>query len=97
MRIYGTEGWIYVPSPFVISRAMESSSLELYRQGSEAVEVITIKPDRGLYAYEADAFGEAVRAGDREVSACSWADTRGNVAAQALWCERLGVNYDSDE
>ena len=96
VRLYGTGGWIYVPSPYVITREIEPSTLELHREGTDAVEVITITPDRGLYAYEADTFAAAVRAGEREVSACLWADTYGNVAAQTRWRHALSVTYDAD-
>ena len=35
----------------------------------------------------------AVGAGRGEVTACSWADTRGNLAAMLDWCAQVGVRY----
>lgn len=93
VRVYGTEGWIHVPSPFVVTRDVSPTSLWLHREGEAEPEEIVITPDRGLYAYEADAFAAAVAAGRQEVDACTWADTRGNIAAQFEWCRQVGVKY----
>lgn len=93
MRIYGSEGSIEVPSPYVIVRDLSASEIYWHRKGEAEAETITITPDRNLYAYEADAFAEAVRAGRLEVPQCPWADTRGNMAAQFEWCRQVGVVY----
>ncbi len=93
VRVYGSLGRIVVPSPFVVTRDASPTVLEWWRDGEPGPEVITITPDRDLYAYEADAFAEAVRAGWREVPGCTWADTRGNLAGMLGWCEQLGVRY----
>lgn len=96
LKIYGTQGWINVPSPYVICRGLQSTTIELHREGGEEVEVITVQPDRGLYAYEADGFAAAVRAGEREVAASSWADTRGNMTGLAKWRDALGLRFETD-
>jgi len=93
VRIYGSEGWIEVPSPFVISPDGSPTSIGWQRAGEAEPEIITITADRSLYAYEADAFALAVRAGSLEVPQCPWADTRGNMAAQFEWCRQVGVDY----
>ncbi len=93
VRVYGSAGHIVVPSPFVITRDLEATGLEIRRDGATEPEVVTITPDRDLYAYEADAFAAAVRAGEHEVPACTWADTRGNLAGMLDWCAQVGVNY----
>lgn len=93
LRVYGTEGWIHVASPFVINRQPTPTELTWHRVGADAPEAIMIESDRGLYAYEADAFATAVQAGEQEVPACTWADTRGNLGAQLEWCRQLGLRY----
>lgn len=93
VRVYGSKGRIVVPSPFVVHHEPEPTVLEVWADGAGAPEHITVTPDRDLYAYEADAFAAAVRAGQREVPACPWADTRGNLAAMLDWCAQLGVRY----
>ena len=96
LKVYGTKGWIYVPSPYVICRGLQVTTIELHREGCEDVEVITVQPDRGLYAYEADEFAAAVRTGANEVAASSWADTRGNMAGLAKWRAALGLRFATD-
>lgn len=93
IRLYGSEGWIEIPSPFVVSREVEPTEIWWQREGQAEPTAITITPDRGIYAYEADAFAAAVQAGHLEVPACGWADTRGNIAAQLEWCRQVGVHY----
>lgn len=91
LRVYGTAGWIEVLSPYAITRKTEAAVLEVHRAGQEQVEIISISPDRGLYAYEADSFTAAVNKGQLEVEACTWADSRGNMAALTQWRQRLGL------
>lgn len=91
LRIYGTAGWIEVRLPYVITRETEATIIEVHRAGQEQVERITILADRGLYAYEADSFAAAVKRGQLEVEACTWADSRGNMAALTQWRQRLGL------
>ena len=93
VRIYGSKGSIEIPSPYVVSREGDPTELVWHRDGREEPEMVTITPDRGVYAYEADAFATAAAAGAMEVPQCPWADTRGNVAAQLEWCRQVGVDY----
>lgn len=96
VRVYGTEGWIRVASPFVVAPQPEPTTLYLYRGSEPQPEAIITVPDRGLYAYEADAFGEAVQAGAREVPACTWADTLGNMRWLDAWRSQIGLTYASE-
>lgn len=93
--IWGDDGMIHVPSPFLFAQEPEPVTFWLHRAGA-APETITVESDRGLYAYEADAFAVAVRAGRREVTACLWADTLGNLAAQDAWRAAIGLKYDGE-
>ncbi|MBT5901668.1 MAG: Gfo/Idh/MocA family oxidoreductase [Opitutaceae bacterium] len=95
VRVYGTKGWILVPSPYVVRRDAGPTQLHLHRGGEseETPEVITVMADRGTYAYEADAFAAAVRRGESEVPECTWADTHGNLRGQLEWCRQLGLTY----
>lgn len=96
VRIYGTEGWIRVATPFVVAPQPEPTHLYLYRGSEPVPEAIAVVPDRGLYAYEADAFGEAVQRGAREVPACTWADTLGNMHWLDVWRAQIGLSYSAD-
>ncbi|HTJ78344.1 MAG TPA: Gfo/Idh/MocA family oxidoreductase [Rariglobus sp.] len=93
VRIYGTAGWLLVPSPFVVARDLSPSKIFLHRAGVAKPEEIVITPDRLLYAYEADAFAGALAAGLRDVPAMSTADTLGNMAVLDDWLRQTGVIY----
>lgn len=97
VRIYGTAGRLEVPRPFSLARDPAPSSLFLHRRGAGSPEEIVTTPDRGVYAYEADAFAEAVFAGQRDVPACPWADTLGNMAALDAWRSAIGLVYESEK
>jgi predicted dehydrogenase len=93
VRIYGTEGWLLVPSPYVVARDLSPTKLLLHRAGATTPEEIVVTPDRTIYAYEADVFAEALAAGHRDVSAMSTADTLGNMAVLDAWLRQVGVVY----
>lgn len=93
--IHGDHGTIYVPSPFLFATEPALVSFHLRRAGAEP-ELITVESDRGLYAYEADAFATAVRAGERDVPACPVADTLGNLATLDQWRTAIGLTYAAE-
>jgi len=86
-----------VPSPFVVVRDVSPTKIFLHRAGGVAAEEIVITPDRMLYAYEADAFAEALAAGLRDVPAMSTADTLGNMAVLDDWLRQAGVVYTHNQ
>jgi predicted dehydrogenase len=94
-RIYGTEGWLHVPVPWVLSFDGGTAKIFLHRKGGAAPEEILIAAGP-LYGLEADAFAAALAAGWREVPAMSVADTLGNMAALDQWRAALGLVYDAD-
>ncbi|GAB5560810.1 MAG: hypothetical protein SynsKO_24570 [Synoicihabitans sp.] len=89
VRVYGSTGWIHVPSPYIVTRDASPTTIWLHREGADEPEAVVTTPDRGTYAYEADAFAAAVTAGELEVPECPWDDTRGNLAGQLQWCNLL--------
>jgi predicted dehydrogenase len=93
VRIYGTEGWLLVPSPYVVTRDLSSTKLLLHRAGVTSPEEIVVTPDRTIYAYEADTFAEALAAGHRDVPVMSTADALGNMAVLDAWLRQVGVVY----
>ena len=95
VRIYGSAGWLLVPSPWVINREGGASKLLLHRAGAAAPEEIVIEGGP-LYALEADAFARAVRAGERDVPEMSTEDTLGNLATLDRWRAAIGLSYESE-
>ncbi len=89
-RIYGTEGWIEIPHPWIITQTTDTLELRLHRQGSAAAEIHRF-PTGNVYALEADAFADALRADADTVPAMSPADTLGNLAALDRWRTALDL------
>ncbi|MET0262439.1 MAG: aldo/keto reductase [Rariglobus sp.] len=96
VRIYGSAGWLHVPSPWVINRDGGSSKLVLHKAGAPAPEEIVIE-GAALYALEADAFAAAVRAGLRDVPQMSTDDTLGNLATLDQWRTAIGLTYEAEK
>lgn len=96
VRIYGTDGWVLIPSPWVINRDGGPSKLLLHKAGASAPEEIVVE-GAPLYALEADAFAAAVRAGLRDVPQMSTDDTLGNLATLDQWRAAIGLTYEAEK
>jgi len=94
-RIYGTEGWLHVPSPFVLPFDGGKSSLWLHRKGAAPPEEIVVEAGP-LYGIEADAFASAAEAGLKDVPAMSVDDSLGNMAALDRWRAAIGLTYPGE-
>jgi predicted dehydrogenase len=92
-RIYGSQGWIDVPTPFFPGLEGRTDSFFLHRPGGGAPEEFAFESPVGLYAYEADAVADALARGEREVPHMTWADTLGNAAVLDTWLAAVGVDY----
>lgn len=95
-RIYGTDGWIEVPAPFVPSQPDGSTELRLVRRAAKAVETLTVTAQGHLYGREADAFARALSAGLNSVPEMPVADTLGNMHTLDQWRASLGLLYESE-
>jgi predicted dehydrogenase/aryl-alcohol dehydrogenase-like predicted oxidoreductase len=91
-RIYGSEGSIHVPEPFVPGRG-GPARLVVQRYDAAEPETIELEPGN-LYALEADAVAAAL--GERQSPAMSWDDTLGNMAVLDTWRGAIGMVYDSE-
>lgn len=92
VRIHGTTGWIDVPNPFTPGLLGRSEKIVLHRRGAMAEE-IEIKPEMGLYAYEADAVAAALARHERQVPLATWDDTRGTARLLDRWLAEVGVRF----
>ncbi|QYM79523.1 aldo/keto reductase [Horticoccus luteus] len=93
-RIYGREGWIHVPSPWIPPSEGEVGKIFVHKGG--AVEEIAVATPEHLYGLEADAFAAALARGAQDVPQMSVADTLGNLAALDAWREAAGLVYESE-
>ncbi len=95
-RIFGDEGWIEVPHPWIITKAGGEQAIRLHRRGAAQPELITVAAGN-VYGLEAEAFAAALRAGRREVPEMSPEDTLGNLATLDRWRAAIGLCYAADE
>ncbi len=90
VRIYGSEGWIHVPIPWVCA----SPRIVLYKAGCDPEE-ITLEPVN-IYGVEADTVAANIDKRQAPSPAMSWDDTLGNMHALDAWRCQIGLAYDHE-
>ena len=97
VRIFGSEGHIVVPEPWVISVEGGVSHIIVQRDGESSPRDIRIETSEWLYAIEADAV--ATHLGNRQVPspAMTWDDTLGNMKTLDRWRASIGLVYPSEK
>ena len=93
-RIYGDQGWLLVPEPWVPAREGGTVQILLNRAGAAPQEISISAPP--LYAIEADTFAAALFAGAKSVPAMTPEDTLGNMTVLDAWRAAIGLAYDAD-
>jgi len=93
VRIYGSEGAIFIPSPWIVSREGGKSLIELHKRGGDVPERIEVKTDRWLYAIEADVVAANIEKRQAPSPAMSHEDSLGNMKTLDQWREALGLVY----
>ena len=99
LRIYGTEGTVTVPSPWLPGRvAAERAApvIVVHRYGATAQE-IPVDAAADLYVLEADAVGRLVREGRTSHPLMSWDESLANMATIDRWRAAIGLTYPDDE
>ena len=99
LRIFGSQGSILVPEPFVCSRSGAMNGRLVVRVRGQEEQIVEIPSEVTSYVYEADACGRAILAGrpQAEAPAMSWDDTLGNLRAQDAWRAAIGLTYASEK
>ncbi|WEX10642.1 aldo/keto reductase [Chelativorans sp. AA-79] len=99
LRISGTKGRIEVADFwFASGRQGGTGRIEIILSDG-ARETVTVEEPRHLYAFEADAAAEAIRAGRQEFSApgMTWQDTLGNLKVLDKWRAATGLQYEIEK
>ena len=104
LTIYGTDGMLHVPDPWLLSAPTRyaenplpldtnfpSSSIFLHEYETQKEEEFTIQVDRDLFVYEADSTAENIV--NRQSPAMTWEDSLMNMKLLDRWLEEVGVNY----
>jgi predicted dehydrogenase len=95
VRIYGSDGRVTVPSPWLPGRKAPDPAIILERRGAEP-EVISTAVDAGVYTVEANAVNELVSAGERSPRVMSWDESLANMRTLDLWRSAAGVAYEGE-
>ncbi|MFH1023712.1 MAG: aldo/keto reductase [Planctomycetota bacterium] len=95
VRIFGTEGRIEIPQPWIPARDGGAVKIRLTRKG--VTEEIVIETPTPLYAIEADAFAEGLSRNAATPPAMTPDDSLGNMKALDLWREAIGLVYDAEK
>jgi predicted dehydrogenase len=94
LHIYGSEGSIFVPSPFT-PRSGESLSIVVKKDDEEEAREIFIPNTADLYALEADTVAKYIDA--HQAPAMNWEDSLGNMRTLDQWRAAVGVVYANEK
>ncbi|MEO8972976.1 MAG: Gfo/Idh/MocA family oxidoreductase [Ktedonobacteraceae bacterium] len=94
VHIYGTEGSIFVPSPFTPGPG-ETLSMRVKKDGEQGAQDIFVENSADLYALEADTVAKYIA--ERQAPAMNWEDTLGNMRTLDQWRAAVGVVYADDK
>ena len=95
VRIFGSDGNILIPSPWVPGGREPGITKIFVRRGSETVaqEIIT-ETNLSLYAMEADMVATSIHL--RQSPVMTWEDSLGNMKTMDRWRQIAGISYPSD-
>jgi predicted dehydrogenase len=96
VRIYGSEGRITVPSPWLPGRIGSEARIVVDRWGA-ATEVIDIALESDVYTIEVDAVDTFVRKGERSPSVMPWDESLANLQTLDRWRASIGLRYPDDD
>lgn len=89
-RIYGSDGWIHVPNPWVCT----APKIILYKPGKDPEEIV-LDPVN-VYGVEADTVAANIENRQAPSPAMGWDDTLGNMHALDAWRAQIGLAYDHE-
>ena len=97
VRIFGTDGHIFVPSPWVPSKEGGTTKIIVHKNGEKEPREVLVESPFKLYAIEADAV--AAHLADRQVPSpgMTWNDSLSNMRTLDQWREAIGMLYDGEK
>jgi predicted dehydrogenase/aryl-alcohol dehydrogenase-like predicted oxidoreductase len=95
VRIYGSDGNIVIPSPWVPARDGGATKILLTRSGAKEPDEIVIESPQGLYSIEADTVAANIES--RQCPFMRWDDTLGNMRVLDQWRSAIGLVYESEK
>jgi len=97
VRIYGSEGHVVVPNPWIPSREGGPSTIVLHKKGAKTPEDVTVDTKDWLYAIEADTVAANIPGRQAPSPAMTWDDTLGNMKTLDRWRESIGLVYPCEK
>jgi predicted dehydrogenase/aryl-alcohol dehydrogenase-like predicted oxidoreductase len=94
VRIFGSEGSILLPSPW-LPRTGDDLSILVKQDQEPTIQRIAVDNTCDQYALEADTVAAYID--ERQAPAMTWNDTLGNMKALDRWRAALGVVYEAEK
>ena len=91
VRVYGSDGWIEVPSPWLPGRFGPEQPIRMERWGT-APELIKVPSDGDVYQIEVDQVSQMFRCGERSPAVMRWEDSLANMATLDRWRSVVGLD-----
>ncbi|MDB5556810.1 MAG: oxidoreductase domain protein [Rhizobium sp.] len=98
LRVIGSKGRLEVKDFWFAAGHEGGIGLIEITLNDGAQQTVEVKEDRWLYSFEADAAGDAIRAGklEFETPGMSHADSIGNLRVLDQWRAAIGLSYDAE-
>ena len=98
VRIFGAEGSIFVPNPWVASReGGTSAKIIINKRGTKEPQEIAVDTPVTSFALEADAVAEGIERRHPTPPAMTSEDTLGNMKALDQWRLAIGLTYEQEK
>jgi len=97
VRIFGSEGNIVVPSPWIPARDGGTVKISVRKNSEKEPREIAVETQEKLYGIEADTVAANIERRQAQSPAMSWDDTLANLKALDMWRESLGLVYDVEK
>ncbi len=97
VRIYGSEGSILLPEPYLPAREGGAARIVIRKRGQSEPQEIVVQSPRPLYTIEADTVAEHIAERQAPSPAMTWEDSLGNMKALDRWRHAVGVVYDAEK
>ena len=96
VRIFGSAGNIYVPSPWFGGTPENPGKIIVNRNGQPSEEVI-VEAYAGQYTIEADVVARSIQNRQAPPPAMTWDDSLGNMKTCDRWRKSIGLTYDVEK
>ncbi len=96
VRIFGSEGNIFIPSPWVPGgREPGITKIFVHKRGENKPQELSTETKMGLYSIEADMVANSIKM--RQASVMKWEDSLENMRTLDIWRKTVGVSYPQDK